>query len=105
MAAFGPGLHGLVEGAAAYELAPGPEPHGPPVTLGAHGRAAGDRHRITGVVTRSCGQPELTAAWVAVTRHGVEIAEVIDIADYCQLTGETAEFKEYRRRVLGGPAR
>ena len=30
-----------------------------------------------------------------VTRHGEEIAVVIDIADYRHLTGETAEFKEY----------
>ena len=30
-----------------------------------------------------------------VTRHGEEIAVVIDIADYRHLTGETAEFKDY----------
>ena len=29
-----------------------------------------------------------------VTRHGEEIAVVIDIADYRHLTGETAEFKD-----------
>ena len=32
-----------------------------------------------------------------VTRHGVEIAVVIDIADYRHLTGEIADFKEYLR--------
>ena len=32
-----------------------------------------------------------------VTRHGEEIAVVIDIADYRHLTGQTAEFKEYLR--------
>jgi prevent-host-death family protein len=32
-----------------------------------------------------------------VTRHGEEIAVVIDIADYRQLKGETAEFKDYLR--------
>jgi prevent-host-death family protein len=30
-----------------------------------------------------------------VTRHGEEIAVVIDIAAYRHLTGETAEFKDY----------
>jgi prevent-host-death family protein len=30
-----------------------------------------------------------------VTRHGEEIAVVIDIADYRHLKGETAEFKDY----------
>jgi prevent-host-death family protein len=30
-----------------------------------------------------------------VTRHGQEIAVVIDIADYRHLTGENAEFKDY----------
>jgi len=30
-----------------------------------------------------------------VTRHGEEIAVVIDIADYRHLRGETAEFKDY----------
>ena len=32
-----------------------------------------------------------------VTRHGEEIAVVIDIADYRDLKGETAEFKDYLR--------
>jgi prevent-host-death family protein len=32
-----------------------------------------------------------------VTRHGEEIAVVIDIADYRHLKGETAEFKDYLR--------
>ena len=32
-----------------------------------------------------------------VTRHGEEIAVVIDIADYRRLKGETAEFKDYLR--------
>ena len=36
-----------------------------------------------------------------VTRHGEEIAVVIDIADYRRLKGETAEFKDYLR---AGPA-
>jgi prevent-host-death family protein len=36
-----------------------------------------------------------------VTRHGEEIAVVIDIADYRRLRGETAEFKDYLR---SGPA-
>jgi prevent-host-death family protein len=30
-----------------------------------------------------------------VTRHGEEIAVVIDIADYRHLKGETVEFKDY----------
>lgn len=32
-----------------------------------------------------------------VTRHGQEIAVVIDIADYRRLKGETTEFKDYLR--------
>jgi prevent-host-death family protein len=36
-----------------------------------------------------------------VTRHGEEIAVVIDIAYYRRLKGETAEFKDYLR---SGPA-
>ena len=32
-----------------------------------------------------------------VTRHGQEIAVVIDIADYRRLRGETTEFKDYLR--------
>ena len=36
-----------------------------------------------------------------VTRHGEEIAVVIDIAEYRHLKGETAEFKDYLR---AGPA-
>jgi prevent-host-death family protein len=36
-----------------------------------------------------------------VTRHGAEIAVVIDIADYRHLKGETADFKDYLR---SGPA-
>jgi prevent-host-death family protein len=32
-----------------------------------------------------------------VTRHGEEIAVVIDIADYHQLKGRTTEFKDYLR--------
>ena len=36
-----------------------------------------------------------------VTRHGHEVAVVIDIADYRRLKGETIEFKEYLRL---GPA-
>ena len=32
-----------------------------------------------------------------VTRHGQEIAVVIEIADYRHLKGETAEFKDYLR--------
>jgi prevent-host-death family protein len=36
-----------------------------------------------------------------VTRHGEEIAVVIDITDYRHLTGQTAEFKDYLRT---GPA-
>jgi prevent-host-death family protein len=32
-----------------------------------------------------------------VTRHGEEIAVVIDIVDYRHLTGEIAEFKDYLR--------
>jgi prevent-host-death family protein len=32
-----------------------------------------------------------------VTRHGEEIAVVIDIVDYRHLKGETAEFKDYLR--------
>ena len=36
-----------------------------------------------------------------VTRHGEEIAVVIDIADYRRLKGEIAEFKDYLR---DGPA-
>ena len=36
-----------------------------------------------------------------VTRHGQEIAVVIDIADYRHLSGETAEFKDYLRSGPG----
>jgi prevent-host-death family protein len=36
-----------------------------------------------------------------VTRHGQEIAVVIDIADYRRLKGETAEFKDYLRSGPG----
>lgn len=36
-----------------------------------------------------------------VTRHGEEIAVVIDIAEYRRLKGETAEFKEYLRSGPG----
>jgi prevent-host-death family protein len=36
-----------------------------------------------------------------VTRHGEEIAVVIDIADYRRLKGEISEFKDYLR---SGPA-
>jgi prevent-host-death family protein len=36
-----------------------------------------------------------------VTRHGHEIAVIIDIADYRHLKGEIAEFKDYLR---SGPA-
>jgi prevent-host-death family protein len=36
-----------------------------------------------------------------VTRHGAEIAVVIDIADYRRLKGEVIEFKDYLR---SGPA-
>jgi prevent-host-death family protein len=36
-----------------------------------------------------------------VTRHGEEIAVVIDIADYRHLKGDIAEFKDYLR---SGPA-
>jgi prevent-host-death family protein len=32
-----------------------------------------------------------------VTRHGEEIAVVIDIADYRRLKGETTEFRDYLR--------
>jgi prevent-host-death family protein len=32
-----------------------------------------------------------------VTRHGEEIAVVVDIADYRRLKGETIEFKDYLR--------
>ena len=32
-----------------------------------------------------------------VTRHGEEIAVVVDIADYRRLKGETTEFKDYLR--------
>lgn len=32
-----------------------------------------------------------------VTRHGEEIAVVIDIADYHRLTGEVVDFKDYLR--------
>jgi prevent-host-death family protein len=30
-----------------------------------------------------------------VTKHGAEVAVVIDIAEYRRLTGETADFKEF----------
>lgn len=36
-----------------------------------------------------------------VTRHGEEIAVVIDIADYRRLTGEVADFKDYLRSGPG----
>jgi prevent-host-death family protein len=36
-----------------------------------------------------------------VTRHGQEIAVVIDINDYRHLKGETAEFKDYLRSGPG----
>jgi prevent-host-death family protein len=36
-----------------------------------------------------------------VTRHGQEIAVVIDIADYRHLKGEIAEFKDYLRSGPG----
>lgn len=36
-----------------------------------------------------------------VTRHGEEIAVVIDIAEYRRLKGETAEFKDYLRSGPG----
>jgi len=36
-----------------------------------------------------------------VTRHGEEIAVVIDIADYRRLKGEIAEFKDYLRSGPG----
>ena len=36
-----------------------------------------------------------------VTRHGEEIAVVIDIADYRRLKGQTAEFKDYLRAGPG----
>jgi prevent-host-death family protein len=36
-----------------------------------------------------------------VTRHGEEIAVVIDIADYRRLKGETTEFKDYLRSGPG----
>ena len=36
-----------------------------------------------------------------VTRHGQEIAVVIDIADYRRLKGETTEFKDYLRSGPG----
>jgi antitoxin Phd len=36
-----------------------------------------------------------------VTRHGEEIAVVIDIADYRHLTGETVGFKDY---LQSGPS-
>ena len=36
-----------------------------------------------------------------VTRHGEEIAVVIDIADYRRLKGETLEFKDYLRSGPG----
>jgi prevent-host-death family protein len=36
-----------------------------------------------------------------VTRHGQEIAVVIDIAEYRHLKGETTEFKEYLRSGPG----
>ena len=36
-----------------------------------------------------------------VTRHGEEIAVVVDIADYRRLKGEVIEFKDYLR---SGPA-
>ena len=36
-----------------------------------------------------------------VTRHGEEIAVVIDIAEYRRLRGETAQFKDYLRSGPG----
>jgi prevent-host-death family protein len=36
-----------------------------------------------------------------VTKHGHEVAVVIDIADYRRLKGETVEFKEYLRSGPG----
>jgi prevent-host-death family protein len=36
-----------------------------------------------------------------VTRHGEEIAVVVDIAEYRRLKGETAEFKDYLRSGPG----
>lgn len=36
-----------------------------------------------------------------VTRHGRQIAVVIDIADYRHLKGETVEFKDYLRSGPG----
>lgn len=36
-----------------------------------------------------------------VTRHGEEIAVVIDIADYRHLKGETVDFKDYLRSGPG----
>jgi prevent-host-death family protein len=36
-----------------------------------------------------------------VTRHGQEIAVVIDIADYRRLKGEISEFKDYLRSGPG----
>jgi prevent-host-death family protein len=36
-----------------------------------------------------------------VTRHGEEIAVVIDIAEYRRLKGETAQFKDYLRSGPG----
>lgn len=36
-----------------------------------------------------------------VTRHGEEIAVMIDIAEYRRLKGETAEFKDYLRSGPG----
>jgi prevent-host-death family protein len=36
-----------------------------------------------------------------VTRHGEEIAVVIDIAEYRRLKGETSEFKDYLRSGPG----
>ncbi len=36
-----------------------------------------------------------------VTRHGVQIAVVIDIAEYRHLKGEVADFKEYLRQGPG----
>ena len=32
-----------------------------------------------------------------ITRHGEEVAVVIDIADYWHLTGEVTDFKDYLR--------
>ncbi|MGO8961232.1 MAG: type II toxin-antitoxin system Phd/YefM family antitoxin [Streptosporangiaceae bacterium] len=36
-----------------------------------------------------------------VTKHGHEVAVVIDIADYRRLKGETVEFKDYLRSGPG----